>query len=248
MIDLDVYALQASDRYVAFLNNLRGQLWTALRKDPTDMRSRDALFRDVHALAVTFLDQERPTLHQAVEEVAQDALQRVALDLGVSVSQKLQNAFLTDYRDNIAHFLLQEFMTQLDRDIHQVMRKYEELGLQVFMERQTSATPEEAHFRVLMNANESMSFYFRDRSSRKLNSQKYIRTVVRHALVTVWTQLYAMEATSYSASHLTVEHPDKAKYDGLKLGFVDSQGLPTLMDVKDEIFHPQTKAYLKAHY
>ena len=247
MFDFDAAAASSSQRYVDLLNVFRNILWSTLRQDPTDMRTRDALRQNATNRARVYLEAERAWFANQIEDVAQEARTRVAVDLGITPSKETENAFLSAYIDDLSMFMDAEITSQLQRDIAALSRRLEEFGLEVYMERQRGNSPSEAHIKVLISANEGMSFYFRDRAGRKLNSQKFIRTVVRHALLTCWTQIYAAEAAEYGASYLTVEHPDSTKYVDMKVGLSRDQGLPLISDIKDDIFHPQSKAYLKAH-
>ena len=244
-LQLDSFPTGASERYVGLLNDFRGMLRSAMGRDPADTRTRGLLKRSLLDRASTYRDIEIAMLELEIDTVTQSARDQVLTDL--DLDDKTQLSIIDEYKERLLEHASTELTSQIQRDMAQTLRTLEEFRLEVFMQRQRGIPDEDAHAKALMNAREATQYFFRDRAGRNHKSQKFVRTMVRHTLLVGAMEVYAMHAAAYGADHLEVVHPDQnATYAGMRIGFRREQDLPLVADLKEDVFHPNSNATLKA--
>lgn len=238
----DGFAMQAGERYVDVLNSFRNLLWNAMRQNPSDFRSRTYLKEASLERARVYRDTEIAAFDFALETVASQVEERIRQETGVPIRLE-EIEYVGQYLDDIRSFFATELTSQLQRDIGQLERRLSDFSLEYFMAERTLNDPVQAHMTALIDTREQMKFYFKDRSGRRHLSQKFIRTTTRHSLLIAGVELYSI-AASYVGNHMEVTHPD-GKVNGMKIGFTRAQGYPLLSDVREEVFHPNSDAFLK---
>jgi hypothetical protein len=241
---LDNLSMQSGERYVDLLNSFRNLLWNAMRQNPKDMRNRTYLKETALERARTFRETEQAMFDFSLENVVSQVQQKLFADTGVGVNFD-EITFANDYLDDIRRYFGTELTSQLQRDVAQIERRLSDFSLEVFMTERSTNDPIQAHMSALIDTRENMKFYFKDRSGRRNLSQKFVRATTRQALLTAAIELYAIGA-SLIGDHMEVVHFEgSAKANGIKIGFRREQGFPLLSDVRDEIFHPNSNAFLK---
>lgn len=91
-------------------------------------------------------------------------------------------------------------------------------------------------------------FYFVDRINRRWPSQKYIRSIWRHHLLTAYNETYLFTLAEYGETTARVVHLDpNHRVHGLVLAIADEGNLLRYEDVRDEIFHPNADAIVTAN-
>lgn len=241
---LDSFAMQSGERYVDLLNSFRNLLWNAMRQNPKDMRNRTYLKQTALERARLFRETEQSMFDFSLETVASKVEQMFEAETGVKIDfDKIP--FAVDYMEEMRAYFGTELTSQLQRDVAQVERRLVDFSLEVFMTDRVINDPVQAHMNALIDTRENMKFYFKDRSGRRNLSQKFIRATTRHALLVSAVELYAI-AASYVGDHMEVTHFENgAKSVGMKVGFRREQGYPLLADIRDEVFHPNSNAFLK---
>lgn len=240
---LDNISEQGGERYVGLLNEFREILWNAMRQNPLDARQREFLKASAINSAVAYRETEETAFEFSLDQVAEEVERRFLRDTGASLKFD-EIEFASEYLVDIQRFFSTELTSQIQRDITQAEKRYSDFRLSVFTTSKVTNSPEEAHVLALLDSREQMKFYFRDRGGRRHPSQKFVRGLLRHSLLIAGVELYSM-AASYAASHMEVDNPG-SKSHGLKVGFRSEQGYPLLADIRDEIFHPNSNAFLKA--
>jgi hypothetical protein len=234
-------SLKASDRYQAVLTTFRGMLFGAL-SEPFSERAADQLRKQAVEVGRMFLRSEVPLIEEAVTDSAQDALETVRVDLGVTVAQTIPDrlsAFLHAHMD----YLESELRAQLSRDVEALIKRYREHAIEAHLARVTTGQ----YVAPKAITADKSRFYFRDRVGRLYPSTKFVRTTWRQTLLVVAAEFYALEAAELGATSVEVIHEDKnAAVNGMLIS-LDGSFEPAFLDVRDEVFHPQAQVVLKAH-
>lgn len=245
---MDSYAMGASERYLGLLNEHRDALRQVMLRRRVDARGRNILRQQLLTRSQEFRETEIAMLTMALSEWLETARSKVMSDLGLT-SAGAEVVPVQDYQDKLIEFASTELTSQIQRDMAQALRHLEEFSLEVFMHRQRGVTEDEAIANAVINGRARHQFFFSDRSGRRHPSQKFIRTLMRHTLLVGFVEVYALHAAAFGADHMLVEHPDKeATHAGMKVGITRENGLPLVSDLKDEVFHPNSNASLKAYF
>ncbi|MCR9222938.1 MAG: hypothetical protein NXH70_02615 [Hyphomonas sp.] len=245
---LDFHAVQAGSRYVDFLNTLRLFTTSAMRRDPTDARVKATMKRTAVDRARSFKQDELEIFEFAMEDIIREARDLLTEDVQATGGLLDLPQSVVAYVDELSAFYDTEITSQIQRDVSQAAHKLSEFALEVFMVRQQPFESHQgAHIKALIDTNEQLRFFFRDRTGRRHASQKFVRGMFRQTLLMAALHTYSVEAMMAGADHLEVTHPeDKADVAGMKIGFRRDQDLPVIADLKDEVFHPNSRAFVKA--
>jgi len=245
---LDFHSTQSAARYIDFLNTLRMFVISAMRRDPTDAGVRTVLKHTAVDRARAFKDDELDIFNFALEDTVREARELLLQDVQAVIGLTDAPQATTAYMDELSAYYETEITSQLQRDISQAANRLHEFALEVFMQRtQPFISNEDAHVKALIDTSEQTRFFFSDRSGRRHVSQKFVKSVMRQTLLLAGLHAYAVEAVLSGAQYMIVTHPEnKAGVSGTKVGFRREQGLPLISDLKDDIFHPNSKAFLKA--
>lgn len=241
---LDEEATRAGDRYVAFLLSLRAVLNASLAVRPEDNRAFDAIRRGAAEVAEVFLENEAERFANAMETAQERAVEQARSDVLSDAPTK--EIALQDYGDELLAWYASELRAQIERDVNVLIQKRRELVLAA----QTTARSRgkdlnHAYLQVIASGRESVSFYFTDRSGRKYPSQKYVRQLTRHALLTFAVESYVLEAASFGVERVYVTHPDNNNsYSGETVTLVGEPNVLSLADIREEVFHPNSNAFL----
>lgn len=237
-------AEDASQRYLNVLAALRSLLFASLAQ-PYSQAGVANLRAGANGVARTFLKTEVALIEDEMRRTAQDALGRAQSDLSVSPVSDIPEA-LDAFLEQSERFLEMEVTAQLTRDVEALVQRYREYAIETQLTAM-SVRGRVGAAQVGAVDRERVRFYFRDRGGRLYPSQKFIRTVWRKALVSLGAEFYLLEAVSRGATSAIVVHPDpKHRFNGFEVSTNALSGQPSFIDVRDEIFHPQSEAVLKA--
>lgn len=247
-VAIDGFATGASERYVALLNSYREALRASLQQNPKDVRTRQYLRKTAMDRSLSFREAELEMLSEQITAAVSLGGEHAAEDLGLAAAA--DDGLTADYIDHLVEHATTELTSQIQRDLAQTMHHFQEFQLEVVMQQRNAGLPDhEAHFRAFTQANGRVSFFFKDRAGRRHMSQKFVRTMTRHTLLIGYLESYALHAAAYGARHMEVVHPDQnSEAHGIEVGFRRDQGLPLVSDLKEEVFHPNSNASLKAFF
>lgn len=236
-------AFKAAERYQSLLTTFRFMLMGSL-SDPFSAKRADELRAAAVDVGRTYYRTERTIIEQEVRASAQNALQTAQRDLGVRVADDIPDALSAFLEQHIA-YLDGEVRTQLSRDVEMLVRRYREFAIEAQLT--ANAVGFNMTAPVQVGAQDKARFYFRDRQGRLYPSQKFIRSVWRHTLLTVGAEFYLLEAASRGVQQAEVVHPEpNHQFNGTVIELSNLGGGQTFIDVRDEIFHPQSNATLRA--
>lgn len=242
---LDEASTKAGERYVNFLMSLRGVLGTSLSSRPDDMRAFEQIRAGAYSVAEVFLEQEEERFamdllsaqERAEELVQSDALGRYDGSAGA----------LSDYSEELVVWFRQELRAQIERDVNTLVAKRRELILEAAVRSRSSRLDMmESYLELIRNGREKVDFYFKDRSGRRYPSQKFVRQLYRHGMLTVAVEVYALEAADMGFSELEIITRDSNNsYSGQRITLSAEPGMLKLSDVRDEVFHPNSNSFIK---
>ncbi len=250
MIDhsrLSFLAERASERYLLVLQSLRGILAQALnRPDPSASALRSFIREEAIRIAEVFLESEHREIIANMQSIACLASADAFRSLGADVVRNESSGAVVELLDAQEKYLLSEIAVQLERDIAGLLKHWHMAALQIHrLERLYRLSREAAIARFRISEQQKLKFWFKDRHGRRYPSQKYVRTVMRGALLDLAVNAFLGVMADAGVSQLAVIHQDtKHSYFGLTVSVVDDGVDPFIEDVRDDVFHPNSEAWL----
>lgn len=236
---------RASDRYVVLLNAFRGLLSQTTRKNPVDVRARRALRENALEVARTYLMTEVGISSDEIEKAVSEEIFRFNAMTGANVT--LEDDVIEDVIEAAEERLATEIRAQIERDIILLQSRHKDFQIETFMTSQSERVDlETAKFRVLMRGSDQVRFFARDRIGRRIQSQKFVRTVWRDTLLQAGNEAFLLAASLAGIEKLVVDHPDKnASANGVVISTSPNLvGDNSYADIRDEVFHPNSQARL----
>lgn len=242
MIDPAIFdepAAAAGKRYANMLQHFRAVLLASLLDRPDDQRVKDLLRRTVVRISQDFLADEVMKFAAFGQDLADRARIEAADDLGGKELGE-EDDVLIQYVEDLGEAWSTELVLQINRDIEQVMRRWQEFALDYHMRRRKTSAAE-ARAAATENAKRRTDFNFTDKAGRKSESSTFAEKHTRHYALTFAFEVYAMEAHKLGASHMVIVK----EREGDRVDFVAGAN-PTFAELRDEVFHPYSTATLKA--
>lgn len=241
---LDELSVKAGERYVNFLMSLRGVLASTRSTPPKDTRAFSAIRTGSYEVARVYMDTEIEFLDRDLNRLQEHA--RALVRTEVLSGPPSSTYALSDYSEEIVTWFRQELRSQIERDINSAVQKRREIILDATITSRTKGVPLLEAYELALTRREGVNFYFTDRSGRRYPSQKFIRQLFRHTLLTAAVETFALEAASYGVTELEITHPDKNhSFNGELITLVETPNVLTLADVRDDVFHPNSNAFLR---
>lgn len=233
----------AASRYQVVLQAMRSLLFNSMAA-PFSQRSAQELRANAISIGETYFRTERDIVEQGLRTAATDSIKTAQTDIAVSTTSTLsdvQEALLEQSVD----YLLTAIRAQLLRDVETLVQRYREFSIEAQIGAY-AAGHTGSNVRLGYDQ-DRVRFYFTDRAGRLYPSQKHIRTVWRQTLVTLSAEFYLLEAAERGCKACLVEHPDPdSRWAGFEISLTGSRDASSFIDVRDDIFHPNSNSILKA--
>jgi hypothetical protein len=234
----------AEDRYGDLLTTLHAVFLASLHEDPTDIRSRATLRSTLTAIADRFLKRESETVRPIYLAFLDYAQVEVSADLAKPLSEGDEvGEAVAEYWPQVEASYYAGIRAQVQRDIEQAMRRWQEFALDYHMKRSRGVPKDQAQAQATDNVRTRATFNFTDRLGRKWSSQVFARTTFRHHLLTLAFEVYTLEAVAMQADHIDVYQADDLSKPVETIAGPEGK---TFADIRDSIFHPNSNATLKA--
>lgn len=240
-------AARAVTRYEGFTALLRGQSELVLRRGATDGMLRDAALSQGRDAARGFVSFEHAQLNEDTQTVAVDAHDRALRDLGARASA-IPDRF-ADFIFSASLYTSQMIAAQVERDVmtmaHEIRSTAQRVDLYARSGRHTVTSAAAAV--MLEDAElEKQQFSFVDRAGRTYKSTKHIRDIYRQHLLNVSNEVYMDVVADHGREIVKIGHPDpKFKWFGEPVAIVShDDDFPLYYDIKGEVFHPSSDAFL----
>ena len=234
-------AERAGSRYKLFLTALVSvyhQYSQSAR--PGSPSNKKKALNDAYRLAGEFLVEEKNAIEDAVLGVAREAYSATAEDAGDLPTIIMEHALA------LSQELEHTIRTQLERDIAEVTKSLSSLNLKSNLISLGKGVTFAAALSMLRNEEmPGRGFNYQDRIGRFIPSYKFIKTIWRKTLLMAWneTALFAMAMNGVTKA--IISHPDEShKEYGTVIDILESPEYVTWGQVKDDVFHPNSNAYL----
>ena len=237
-------SMAAGDRYNVVLAAFRSLLFNSLTQ-PFSIRAMETLRNEATNITVTYAKTELQLVSDQLRDTAQNAVGAV-LDEQVGVSgQDIPRALEPFLAQSVEHLSL-EISAQLARDVETLVRRYREFALQAQLTAYTRgvSTPSVSAGR---GDQDRIDFFFRDRAGRSSPSERFIRVAWRQSMVALGAEFFLLEAASLGALAAEVVYADtEHRNHGLIIDLDGDAEGQNFVEVRDEVFHPNSDATLKA--
>lgn len=244
---LNYEADQASSRYALLTDGWQGEFGRALNElDFGSSTNTARMIAKATEMGQAFLDQEVYVSGEVFDKIAREAHQTTLREIASIDAEQLTDR-VSEHLEASRTYLLEEVFAQIRRDLS-TMRK---MGSDVVLEtslasRSRGISSRQALIEYRLGNKATLDFSFIDRGNRKWNSRKFIRTVWRHTMLSVYNETVMMTLADHGIKNAVVDHIDpNAESHGAVITFGSNSELPTYTEVRDVIFHPNSNAVLK---
>jgi hypothetical protein len=239
-------------RYGYFLDVLRSQADVVFRRGPTDGRARDEAVAVAQDAARAFLSTEQGQVNDDSAEVARRAHSAALSDLGLS-DAPLEDRF-GEFVFSAAYYTSRVIAGQAERDVMTMAQHIQSTALRIDLYvRSGRHSLSSAAAAVMLEDRNAPAFKFMDRMGRRFKATKHIRDIYRQHLINIYNEVYMDVVASHGHEIVRVDHPEPTyKWFGEPLlivtGATNTEDFPLYYDVREEIFHPSSRATLTIAY
>lgn len=238
----------ASARYGLLTNSWRSIYLSALNdRDFGTVLVMEKSVDEAYAIASSFIADERQTIERLIEEIATEARRATISELRSIDTSELSERAL-EHLNVTQSYLVDEIVAQIHRDIALLRQTIQRVSLEVSIAARSRSISERAALIEYQIGNVSdIQFSFHDRSSRKWASSKFIRTVWRHTLLSVYNEIVLYTLADHGLSRARVEHQDPAaEVHNMVIAMGSNSEFPTYSEIRMQVFHPNANAILRS--
>lgn len=201
--------------------------------------------QNAYFVANSFLTTEVEEIQAQFADIADDAVTTTRAELSVDDAQELPD----DVREHVSAFeqhMLDTLSTQTERDIAYLKKSLQEIYLAVRLGARSQNVPLMTaliQYRIGMQID--LRFAFLDRRAARWPVRRYVRTVWRHNLLSLYNDTVLMTLAEHGQSSAQVRHVDvNSEWHGAEVSMLASTALPTYAEVREDVFHPNADAVL----
>lgn len=237
---------QAAARYGLLADSWQAHFHRALNDRNFGTSTHAAHFiAEALDMAQTYLRQEVVAFDDVFEEIASDAHQTTLDEIASNDADALTER-VTDHLRAAQQYAADELLAQINRDVALMRRALQRVSLEVYAAARSRGISErQALIEYRIGNNAELDFAFHDRTNRKWSSRKFVRTLWRHSLLSVYNEVVMLTLADHGLRRARVVHldPNAESHDSL-IAFSSSSELPTYSEIRDTIFHPNSNAIL----
>lgn len=234
---LHQHAEEAAARYGTLLTAFRG-LFASASSDVWSMSRRRQVVDQAYAIGRDYLNDEIARIDDATFEIALRAREIAGNSLGASLTRPEHDPALSEHLSAFAGYLRDEIAAQVERDVVTLKRELQRIALETDRDARLRGISQENALARRRAGGIDPQFHFRDRGGRRLKSQKHIRTIWRHHLLTTYNEVMLFTLAEFGRRQARIEHPDpKHRYAGITFEIGDEY-----LALRDEVFHPNSEA------
>ncbi len=236
----------AAVRYGLFLDALKVIYGKALTGAKLDQETIRAAKNEAFEILVNYIQVESSNIVEDIDAIASEASVTTFDELGVALPEDL-SAPVSDLAQAIDEYLLQEIRLQAHRDVAFLEEGLRRTLLQVSVAARSSGlSPRAALIQYMIGNAQELNFFFHDRRGAKWSSQKFIRGVYRHGLLTVYNEAVLLTLADHGVEFAQIEHASvKSTEHGQIVAMSPNGEHPIYSEIRGEIFHPNSDAILR---
>jgi hypothetical protein len=231
---------EAAHRYDALAQTFSALYKTALLSSEFGYAGQpDRLFAEAYDAALPYFERDKAVMNDHVFKIAEAAHQRVSEKIASVDSSGLSNAAL-DHLGETQTYLSNEIAAQVHRDIAQMRFSLQRVVLDVAITARTRrTTSRQAQMAYVMKNNEELELHFVDRRGRSTPTRTIIRSIYRHALLSVHNETVLHALADHGLEHAAVMKVE----DGVEKQ-IDRLLILDYAASRDRLFHPNANSYL----
>lgn len=237
---------QAAARYGLLAAGWQGHFSRALNDADFGTSSHSARFiAEALEMAQTYIRHEIVASEAVFSEIATEA-HLTTLDEIASNDADTLTERVTEHLSAAREYAADELLAQINRDLALMRRALQRVSLEVYAAaRSRGISQRQALIEYRIGNSAELDFAFHDRTNRKWSSRKFVRTLWRHSLLSVYNEVVMLTLADHGLRRARVVHldPNAESHDTL-IAFSSSADLPTYSEIRDTIFHPNANAIL----
>ena len=172
------------------------------------------------------LDRVSDTIRDMTESTVMRALHAVNMEAGHPAFEDV-DAEALDFAREVADQIIYEYHTQLRKDARRGQERLRAIGLQVSSILATSSQRPDEALMVAKRYVQPLRHFYMDSSGRKWKSERYIHTMVRTYLQTLFNEVYLLDWGTAKVWG-SMDDQTVTRYDASKLKEAEEQQLQTL--------------------
>lgn len=237
----------AAARYGDFVESLRAIFQRAIMSSklgtPRHFAQVDG---EGYEVARLFISNEEALISQEIDRLAGLATDNLYAQMGAPSPADVTDEQFT-YLQDVKDGLLREIVIQVERDILFLHNSLRRAYIQASLTARGNNVPLQLAIMQAQTTNASeLHFFFHDRMNRKWPSRKFVRAVWRQALLAAYNEITMMILVDHGMTTARINHIDPgASSNGVILSLVPHGELQSYVDVRDQVFHPNSDAILE---
>jgi hypothetical protein len=230
-------AQDVSERYTNYLEALRNAYNRTILTADLSPRQLGTFKKEIDSIQTRYLEQEVDHVTKVHDLLLDYIGQAIADDkMDVSVTQDHE---WTDYLYQNTNFLYEAIKLQSSKDALYINNFLRVKVLEVL-----NLNDHQKAYSLVFN-NRDLSFFYTDKIGRKINSQKYIRSLARDYMVTSYSDMLVGSAILNGIDEVGIENVDPNHRDHGKIISVTGENELNYFSVRNEIFHPNSNSIIR---
>lgn len=226
---------EISIRYDHFLETLLGAYNRVVLSSDLSSKSLNAFKADTANILKQYLEQEVA----ATVSIHNKILLAVEQDTQSLSARVTEDAEWLDYLSENTNFLYDAIKLQASKDVLYVNNFLRTKALTI-----QSLNDYQVAYNLVFN-HKDLNFYYTDKLGRKVNSTKYIRTIMRDFMVKSYNDLIAGAGILNGVKEAVIENIDDNHKDNGKVIAVNDADRVNYFSIRDDIFHPNSNSILR---
>jgi len=239
---LTEWAAGAADRYRLLLFVLSGAAGRAVDISGRKATVRPTLANELEKLVGTHMGGESEILLSRALEIAGVAVARANRDLGrIEVTSQLPDTLRTLVIES-AQALVKEVRLQAGRDADAAIQFARRQAMAINMAAASRGVNLTGAAIEVRQAAQDVEFGARDRAGRLWGAQNFIKTVVRHHLLTIYNDAYLTVLADHglSTAKVLADNPEH-RHNGVVFSITATPGAELTYEmIRAQVFHPNS--------
>lgn len=243
---LDIKAQAAALRYSVLTDTWQGLFSRALASPNFGhVNQASEVIREAYEVAQLYLDRETDLIADLLHEIAVEA-QGLASRKIANADADLLAVEAQTHLSETQQYLRDEITAQIHRDIANVRQSLQRAALDVSILARTRRLKDRAALIAWRLSNdETLSFNFTDRRAHRTPSARFVRGLWRQTMLSVHNETTLFTLADYGQATAGVFKMLEGGEGQIATIYLDGSS-PSYGEIRSELFHPNSNAYLGA--